>query len=181
MTTIISGTNRDQAVSLQIASLYQQLLTERGAPNQLLDLGMLPHDFAFSALYGQSGKNASFNQFDQAMRDSDRYVFIIPEYNGSFPGVLKTFIDGLPYPNPMKDKVAALVGLSSGMQGGALALSHFNDILHYLGVETLSLRVKLAAIGKNFQNGQITNQLYSQLLNTQADKLLAFPLVGATV
>jgi chromate reductase, NAD(P)H dehydrogenase (quinone) len=181
MTTIISGTNRTDAVSLQIAHLYQQLLTERGAESQLLNLADLPHDFAFSALYSQSGKNQAFNHFDQTVREASRFVFIIPEYNGSFPGVLKTFIDGLPYPNPMKDKVAALVGLSSGMQGGALALSHFNDILHYLGVETISLRVKLAAIGKNLKDGAITNPVYNELLNSQADKLLAYHLVGATV
>ncbi len=174
MVTIISGTNRTDAVSFQIAQLYQQLLTNRGAESQLLDLGSLPRDFAFSALYDQSGKNLDFNHFDGLMRNSDRYVFIIPEYNGSFPGVLKTFIDGLSYPNPMQDKVAALVGVSAGMQGGALALSHFTDILHYLGVETLSLRVKLAAIGKNLQNGTITNDLYNKLLVSQAERLLAY-------
>lgn len=174
MIAIIAGTNRPDAVSLQIAQLYHQLLAERGATSQILNLNQLPPDFAFSALYANAGKNPEVNKLNQLMTEAEKYVFVIPEYNGSFPGVLKTFIDGLPYPNPMRQKVAALVGLGSGVQGGVLALSHFNDILSYLNVETLALRVKLANINKNLADGQIHNHLYNELLNTQADRLVAY-------
>jgi chromate reductase, NAD(P)H dehydrogenase (quinone) len=174
MIAIIAGTNRPDAVSLQIAQLYRQLLADRGAESQILNLNHLPPDFAFSALYQNAGKNPEVNKLNQQMAEAEKFVFVIPEYNGSFPGVLKMFIDGLPYPNPMRHKVAALVGLGSGVQGGVLALSHFNDILSYLNVETLALRVKLASINKNLVEGRLQNPLYNELLNAQADRLVAY-------
>ena len=38
------------------------------------------------------------------MSQSEKFVFIVPEYNGSFPGVLKTFIDGLAFPDTFEQK-----------------------------------------------------------------------------
>lgn len=174
MITIISGTNRSGSLTLRIAQQYQQLLTVCGAAAQILDLAQLPHDFAFSALYDNGNKNPAFNAFHQQAADSDKLVFIIPEYNGSFPGVLKTFLDGMPYPNPWKNRKAALVGLSSGPQGAATALSHFTDVLHYLGIHVLAHRVKMPFIEKNMANDRIQNESYLFQLNSQVNSLLAF-------
>ena len=92
---IICSTNRNDSVSYQIAQLYSNILTEKECPNEVIDLSDLPNDFAFSALYEQAGKNKDFNHFRELMAESKKFVFIVPEYNGSFPGVLKTFNDGL--------------------------------------------------------------------------------------
>lgn len=174
MITIISATNRVGSMSLKIAKLYQNLLTERQQESQILDLTELPHDFAFSALYANSGKNEDFNRFREMVWESKKFVFVIPEYNGSFPGVLKTFVDGLKFPDSFADKKVALVGLSSGMQGAGLALSHFADILGYLNANVLGLRIKLAFIEQHFKDGVITHQIYAKMLNLQVDKLIAF-------
>ena len=66
-----------------------------------------------------------------------KLVIIVPEYNASFPGVLKAFIDGLTYPGGIQGKKAALVGLSGGGQGGLLAMTHLTDVLMYLGTTVL--------------------------------------------
>ena len=109
------------------------------------------------------------------MSQAQKYVFIVPEYNGSFPGVLKTFIDGLEYPNTFKNKKCALVGLSSGVQGGGLALSHLTDIFNYCGMNVLALKPKLARIEAHIDGDfQITNNLYMQLLKEQAEKFIEF-------
>lgn len=171
---IICGTNRNDSVSYQIAKLYQGLLNDIKCPNELIDLSDLPNDFAFSALYDNAGKNEAFNHFREIMADAKKFVFIVPEYNGSFPGVLKTFIDGLKFPHTFKGKKCALVGVSSGVQGAGLALSHLTDIFHYCGTEVLSLKPKLSHIEKHFDNGDITNELYRQLLDEQVGKFLEF-------
>ena len=172
MITIISSTNRANSLTKSISLYYQSLLNQKNILNQILDLSELPKDFVFSALYENSGKNLIFNQFQEIIDQNDKFVFILPEYNGSFPGVLKTFIDGLRYPDSLKNKKAALVGLSSGIQGGVLAMSHLTDILNYLSMEVLSLKVKLAKIQSNFKNNQITNDFYNELLNQQIDNFL---------
>ncbi|MDX2306579.1 MAG: NAD(P)H-dependent oxidoreductase [Microscillaceae bacterium] len=174
MIIIISCTNRKQSVSKKVSLYYQQLLTERGVNSRILDLEGLPIDFIHSALYENSGKNPAFNQYQEIIDAHEKFVFVVPEYNGSFPGVLKTFIDGLRYPDSFRNKKAALVGLSSGMQGGALALSHLNDILSYLGTDVLGLRVKLHQIGANLENGRISNKIFNQFIEQQIQKLLDF-------
>ena len=175
MITIVSSTNRNDALSYQISLLYQQVLADLCAESEILNLNDLPADFAFSALYENSGKNEQFNTFRTHMSQAQKYVFIVPEYNGSFPGVLKTFIDGLEYPNTFKNKKCALVGLSSGVQGGGLALSHLTDIFNYCGMNVLALKPKLARIEAHIDGDfQITNNLYMQLLKEQAEKFIEF-------
>ena len=117
MISIICGTNRRQSVSKQIALYYQNLLHEAGSKSYILDLKELPIDFLNVALYDNAGKSKRFNTIKKKLNDSHKMVFIVPEYNGSFPGVLKTFIDALDYPDSLKNKKGALLSLSSGTQG----------------------------------------------------------------
>lgn len=174
MITIITGTNRPSSISRAVANLYAKLLEERNVQYRILDLADLPADFTTTALYDNLGTNEDFNQLSALIGESDKFVFIVPEYNGSFPGVLKAFIDGLAYPNTFRHKKAALVGISSGVQGSGLAMSHLTDIFNYLGMHVLALKPRLAQIEKNFDGTAITNQLYLDLLNQQIDLFIHF-------
>ncbi|WP_242920398.1 NADPH-dependent FMN reductase [Pontibacter liquoris] len=174
MITIISGTNRPGSTSRAIAELYARMLSERGIANRILDLADLPPDFTSTALYDYTGKNEAFNKLTGMIASAEKIVFIVPEYNSSYPGVLKAFIDGLDYPFSFKDKKAALVGLSSGMQGSGLALSHLTDVLNYLGMHVLATRLKLAHIEKNFDGTTITNKLYQELFEQQVEQFIRF-------
>ena len=174
MITLISGTNRKGSKSRAIVNLYAAMLEKRGEPCQILDLADLPSDFTVTAMYKNSGKNEQFNQLAQLIETADKFVFVVPEYNSSFPGVLKAFIDALDYPCPFMNKKGALIGLSSGMQGSGLALSHLTDILNYLGMHIMAMKLKLAHIEKNFDGKQITNELYNELLEQHIDQLIRF-------
>lgn len=174
MIKIIIGTNRKNSVSKVIAELYQSILIEKGAESEILELEHLPADFTATALYENNGKNPEYNAFHDRVKEGKKFVFIVPEYNGSFPGILKTFIDGMTYPNTFRNKKCALVGISSGIGGGGIALSHLTDIFHYLGMHVLALKPKLAKIEQNMSDNLLTNRLYTELLQTQADMLLEF-------
>ncbi|QDA59078.1 NADPH-dependent FMN reductase [Hymenobacter jejuensis] len=175
MITIIAGTNRPNSRARRIANVYAHLLAELGAEHQILDLLELPIDFATSALYANTGKHEEFNRLVQLASSADKLVFVVPEYNCSFPGVLKTFIDGLPYPGGIRGKKAALVGLSTGTQGGILALNHLTDVLMYLGTTVLPTRMRLPLVDQYLtEEGELQHDLYKQLLREQAAELLAF-------
>ena len=174
MIQILVCTNRENSLSEEIAYYYQKLLLQKKQESNIISLKNLPEDFTVSALYNNAGKNPVFNLLRDEITKADKIVMIVPEYNGSFPGVLKAFIDGLPYPNSFLDKKIALVGLSAGVQGGALALSHLGDIFAYLNANVLGTRVKLMQIQKFFKDNVVTNDLYNQLLNEQIDKFIAF-------
>jgi NAD(P)H-dependent FMN reductase len=174
MITIIVGTNRPDSRARRIANLYADLLEELQAEHQILDLVELPADVSVSALYQNTGRHDEFNRLADQAAAADKLVFVVPEYNCSFPGVLKTFIDGLPYQGGIRSKKAALVGLGTGAQGGLLALSHLTDVLMYLNTTVVPARVRLPFIDQHLTpEGQLTNDFYQQLLRDQATQLVA--------
>ena len=174
MITIISGTNRKNAVSLDVAKQYAEILSKKGAENIILNLMDLPPDFIFSSLYENAGENERFNAVRDIMDKSEKFVFIIPEYNGSFPGVLKAFIDGLDRTTALTHKKCALVGISAGDQGAGPALSHFTDILHYCGTHVLAYRLRIPRIGDIMTDHKITDPGYLAKMEKQAGMLIGF-------
>ncbi len=171
MITIVSGTNRPSSRTRQIAEFYTSLLAARQTESQIIDLVHLPENFP-ALVFKRENQPAEVAAFQQIIDNSQKLVFVVPEYNGSFPGALKTFIDLLRYPDSFKGKQAALVGLSSGVQGGVLALSHLTDIFHYMGMHVFPQKVRLAMIDRYLIDGKITEPLHLQLLDEQINALL---------
>lgn len=67
-------------------------------------------------------------------------LFVTPEYNRSIPGVLKNAIDhgSRPYGQSVwADKPAAVVGVSTGAIGTAVAQQHLRTVLAYLDMPAL--------------------------------------------
>ena len=179
--TIIAGTNRPDANTLRVAHHYLERFDEIGTTARILSLGDLPADFTATALYGQMGQNTGFNRLQKMVDESDKFVFVVPEYNGSFPGVLKAFVDGLRFPGSFRGKMGALAGLAAGVQGGSNAIAHFNEVLNYLGMTTLGHRVKLSQINQHLADGRITNPIYLQAIEQQVQQLLALQSVPSPV
>jgi chromate reductase, NAD(P)H dehydrogenase (quinone) len=174
MILILVATNRNNSMSLKVATYYQKQLQAKETPAEIMNLADLPEDFTFSALYGNSGKNEVFNQFQAKIDSVKKIIFIVPEYNGSFPGVLKTFIDGLRYPDSFRGKKGALVGLSAGVLGNNTGLSHLGDILAYMGCNTLAQRIQLGLVSKHFDGQEFSFDVYKNLINQQIDSFIGF-------
>lgn len=174
MILIVATTNRKNSKTYKVAAYYQRLLVQLGVAADILSLENLPEDFAFSALYENLGKNLAFNHHKEQMDRATKFVFIVPEYNGSFPGVLKTFIDGLGWPNSLQGKKACLVSISDGALGGAHALSHLTDIFHYLNCHVLSMLVRIPFMKKNFTNDEVQDAFIEDLIKQQAAMLVEF-------
>ena len=174
MIGIIIGTNRQNSLSRKVGINYQNLLKSLGQESQIIDLAELPQDFAFSALYQNSGKNEAFNTFQKTIDTTQKFVFIVPEYNGSFPGVLKTFFDGLRYPDTFNNKKAALIGISAGVLGNAVGLGHLNDILSYMGTDVMGLRMKFGNMKAHFDGEEFTFETYRNFLEKQVKAFIAF-------
>jgi NAD(P)H-dependent FMN reductase len=174
MITIISSTNRTGANTRQVADIYASLLKDLKEEYQILDLKDLPQDFIFTALFENRGSNPEFNEIQKLVDETNKFVFIIPEYNGSFPGILKAFLDGLKFPGSFKGKAGALVGLSSGTMGGSLAMSHLTDILNYLGLFVLPIKPRINNVHKIITEDKIDDLFIMNLLKEQAAQLSKF-------
>jgi chromate reductase, NAD(P)H dehydrogenase (quinone) len=84
------------------------------------------------------GKPEAVLDLDAKIRASDGIVIATPEYNFSFPGVLKNATDWLSRGNnPFKGKRVGIVGASIGVLGTARAQYHLRQNLQ--GLEALSM------------------------------------------
>jgi len=169
MITIISGTNRPGSNSEKIANFYHKFTPEE---TQVLCLKDLPRDFVFADTFCDG--SPEFNKIvEKNIIKADKFIFIIPEYNGGFPGILKAFIDAV-HPKNFHNKKAALVGLSSGHSGALRPMDQFSDILHYLQVEVLSAKPKLSGVELLIKEDQLIDERALSLLNDQIARFSKF-------
>jgi NAD(P)H-dependent FMN reductase len=96
MIVIISGTNRPGSNTRKVTAHVEAIYKALGVQTQLLDLAEMPPEIFAPSSYAE--KPAAFTKFTDAILTSDGLVIVPPEYNGSVPGVLKYFIDMLPFP-----------------------------------------------------------------------------------
>jgi chromate reductase len=173
MVTIISGTNRPGSSTFKLAQYYQKKLHEKGLEAGLLSLMQLPGNLIESDLYGK--RSAEFKSILDIVDKTQKFIFVIPEYNGSFPGVLKVFIDGCDFPESFYEKKAALVGLSSGKYGNIRGIDHFTGVCHYLHLHIMPLKIHIPNI-KNEINatGDLFKEDTVHFVNEQLDKFIAF-------
>lgn len=82
---------------------------------------------------------------NKLFNSAQRFVVVVPEYNGSIPGVFKLLIDACD-PEIFFGKKFALVGVASGRAGNLRGLDHLTDILHYLRAEVFSLKQPISQI-----------------------------------
>ena len=173
MVTIISGTNRPASNTLKVAKYYQKQLAEKGLETNLLNLQDLPAHLIDTDLYGK--RSAEFQKIQDLISQTSKFLFIIPEYNGSFPGVLKTFIDACTFPESFFDKKACLVGLSSGKYGNIRGIEHFNGVCAYLHLNVMPLRLHISAIKTELdENDQFFKEDTLKFINQQLDKFIAY-------
>ncbi len=144
MISIISGTNRINSNTLKVARYYQQQLNIRNAKCQVISLNDLPSDFINTDLYGK--RSSAFADLQTLVSASEKFVFIVPEYNGSFPGVLKTFLDACDFPQSFYGKKAALVGVSSGKYGNIRGIDHLTGVCNYMSINVLPLKIHISNV-----------------------------------
>ena len=143
-TTIISGTNRLNSMSRQVAEAYAKLMDEQNYPNQLKFLENIPEEAVLDAIY-RKGDNIMRDFAHTIFNESDRLVIIVPEYNASMPGILKLVIDSCD-PSIFKGKKIALIGISSGRAGNIRGLDHVMTVFNYLQSEVYSNKLPISQI-----------------------------------
>lgn len=173
MITIICGTNRPGSNSDKVARVYAEIAQKQGFETNVFSLADLPYDFLDASRYGTTPD--SFAQIlNNLIQPVSHFVFIVPEYNGSFPGILKVFLDTV-NPGIWKGKKAALIGVSTGRAGNLRGVDHLLGVLHYLKVEVYSQKPLLSSIHQFLtENGLLQNEEYLDQLNEQVSSFMKF-------
>lgn len=165
MIEIVVGTDRENSFSLKLGQFIHQLYKAQKVEAELLDVGALNLADVQGGGYFKGAKGSFKDAVDRVTR-ADGLVMIVPEYNGSYPGMLKLFIDYWKYPETFENRPVAFVGLG-GRWGGLRPVEHLQQVFGYRNAYIFPNRVFLSNVKDVLQDGQVKDALILDLLKTQ--------------
>lgn len=169
---VVCGTNREGALSRLLAREVAQTYTERGHEVDFLDMAELPADALLPTAYKE--KTPSVDALVQRFLACDGAVFVIPEYNGSYPGIVKLFVDMLPYPEGFDSRPCAFIGLAAGQFKSLRAVEHFQQVAGYRNAYVYPRRIFIGDSFKQFIDGKLADDELTKRLDAQAEGFLHF-------
>lgn len=174
MKYIISGTNRKDSRSYDLSVLIQKMYSEKSEKIEIIDLKDVGINELDETHYG-SPKPKKMSETLEKINRADGLVFVVPEYNGSLPGVLKYFIDHWKYPDSFEFRPVCFVGLG-GMFGGLRAVEQLQMILGYRNAFIYPERIFMTNVWNVFKDGKITDPVVLDLLEKQIQGFQKFTL-----
>lgn len=164
MITIISGTNRKDSNTYKIAREYQLILQEKGIEAGIFSLenvDLLHYNTAFEKIE------------NEIIIPTSHFIIISPEYNGSFPGVLKLLFDNSRSHEIWYHKKALLTGVATGRAGNLRGMDHLADVLNYIKITVhpnkLPISVVHSVVGSD---GKIIDKNTLKAINQQLDEFI---------
>jgi NAD(P)H-dependent FMN reductase len=159
---VILGTTRKGRMSAHAARvMVQQIRHRQNVATELIDISdmALPIDDA--------GEDIKDSAFGEKMARADALVIVTPEYNHSFPGLLKHVLDSC-----LKEyihKAAGIVGVSAGPFGGVRVIQDFLPVIRELGLVNIFWDVNFANVATVFDT---SGNLLDHAFVKHADKFL---------
>ena len=166
MITIIAGTNRKDSNTKKIAEAYKKILLQKGVKCKILLLDEIEvHE-----------RNEAFIEMENKyLLEAEKLIIAMPEYNGSFPGILKLMIDNTDVKNVWPNKKILLAGVSTGRAGNLRGMDHLTGVLLYLKANVHYNRLPISIVHTLLNDdGILTDEATINTLNTQVDEFLLF-------
>jgi chromate reductase, NAD(P)H dehydrogenase (quinone) len=164
MITIVAGTNRVGSNSKKVATQYQELLSNMGQESQVLALEDVE----------MFKRNEAFVEIENQFLRTEKIIFILPEYNGTFPGIVKLMIDNTDVKTVWPNKKIAMTGISSGRAGNLRGMDHLATAFMYLKSTIYHDRLPISGIEANMTEGKITNEGTLKSIQNQLEGFLKF-------
>lgn len=172
MKYIISGTDRADSNSFKVAQYIQKLWSQMGEQVEIIDLKDVKETLVSGPHYGSSGPD-KLSEYTQKILNAEGLIVVVPEYNGSMPGVLKYFIDHLKFPESFEYRPVCFIGLG-GLFGGLRPVEHLQQVFGYRNAFIYPERVFMMNVWKIIQGGEVTDATVAGLLAKQAKGFKAF-------
>ena len=159
---VILGTTRKGRMSEHAARfLLGEVKKQKDVASELIDIR------ALSLPVDDAGEGVKDPGFSAKMNAADALVIVTPEYNHSFPGLLKHVLDSC-----LKEyihKPVGIVGVSAGPFGGARVIENFLPVLRELGLVSIFWDINFGNVSKVFDpSGKLLDEAYVR----RADKFL---------
>jgi chromate reductase len=165
MYTIISGTNRTGGHTEKVAAEYRRLLLDKNIDAGILSLKNL------DVLH----RSSEFLKVEnEILVPTKKFIFIMPEYNGSYPGVLKAMIDNSDIARVWYHKKVLLTGISSGRAGNLRGMDHLSGSLHYLKMNVHYNKLPISVINSVIDENGRLNEDTLKVIHEQLDEFIIY-------
>lgn len=170
---IVVGTNRKGALSAKLGEVLAEIYRPLADEVDLIDLRVMGPEFLAPTAYKEAAPGVA--ELVARFMACDAVVFIVPEYNGSYPGALKLFVDMFPYPEGFEKRPCAYVGLAAGKFQGLRAVEHLQQVAGYRNAHNFARRCFIGNSYKQFDaDGSLADDDLAHRLKLQAEAFLGF-------
>ena len=173
MITLISGTNRVHSLTEKFSRIYFELMKEKFPAVHFFNLAHLPPSIMEMEVYDNAPNELTKIQLE-VFDASSKFVFIIPEYNGSMPGIVKLLIDVLDCKTAFNNKKASLVGIATGRAGNLRGMDHLSSILQHMGVTVMPYMLPVSRVQDELTNLHTLTEPTLKVVNRHIDEFIAF-------
>ena len=164
---VILGTSRQGRMSEHVARyVFAEVSRRSDMETELIDI----RDLRFTI--DDAGEAIKDSKFSATVSRADGLILVVPEYNHSFPGLLKHVLD-----TNLKEyihKAVGVCGVSAGPFGGVRMIQSLLPVLRELGLVAIFSDVYFGHAGKLFDpaDGNITDPAYSRRVTKFVDELV---------
>ena len=148
---VLAGSTRKDSIHRKLARLTVEALQAAGVDATFADLHDYPMPLYDGDMEAELGIPSTAKALKELARRSDGFAIASPEYNGSFPAVLKNAIDWISRPEPgerslevFRGRAAAILSASPGPGGGRRVLKHLRELLEMIGVSVIPQELSIA-------------------------------------
>ena len=163
---VILGTARQGRESEHAARfVFEQIKKRAGVETEFIDVRSLPMKL------DDAGEQMKDPKFASTIERCDALLIVTPEYNHSYPGLLKHALDMC-----LKEyihKAVGICGVSAGPLGGARVIESLLPVMRELGLVTIFEDVNFGKIGTLFdERGDLLDQNFFRRVDTFLNELI---------
>jgi NAD(P)H-dependent FMN reductase len=163
---LILGTARQGRETEKAARfVFEQTRKRAGVETEFIDVRTLPMKL------DDAGEQMKDPKFAATIQRCDGLIIVTPEYNHSFPGLLKHALDMC-----LKEyihKAVGICGVSAGAFGGTRVIEQLIPVMRELGLVAIFEDVNFGKIGTLFdEHGQLLDQNFVRRVETFLNELI---------
>ncbi len=160
-----AGSHRQGSFNSKLVQAAAEIARAQGAEVDVIDLGTLPMPIFDQDLEAQ-GTPPEATEFKERLKAADGFLISSPEYNSSYPALLKNVIDWASRPAEGEAMLAAfsgkacgLLAASPGAMGGMRMLPQLRTLMSNLGMFVVPAQFGLGKAHEAFDDaGGLTDE-----------------------
>jgi len=156
--TIVLGTARKERKSERVYLALQQMVSEM-ADAEVVAVDVRDYSTSPETVpnWGVGGSDTTPSKWKEVVEKTDAFLFILPEYNHSFPGEWKILVDSLS--SEYAGKIAYIVSVSAGSFAGVRVADHVKTVLIELNFKVPKQGLQIGKVGESFaEDGTVTDE-----------------------